>query len=434
MSQRKFYPTHCWVPQGCFDLVPRHADKDENYAQLLNDEAAKARRDLQAARAAAAGQSGGEVMDADAGGDAENEAPDDDDEDIDDIQPADADAADDGTDDEDDEDEDSKLVPTDNLVVVAQVQQNQGISEAQIHVYNEPNKQFYEHRCFYLDSMPLCFEFVGRGGHLLAIGRMEQSIQLWDLDLIEALLPSVQLEGHKDAVLDVSWNPRSPQALASASADKSVGLWDLDAKRCVRMLDKLHSDKVQCLAWHPQEPHLLLTGGYDSTVRLSDCRAPQQQQQQSASSASSAPAAGSAPSWRLDGECERLVWDSRNPFFLMASTERGSVQRCDARAPGAPVSTLTAHDGACSGLCLTDSGLLCTGGADGLVRLWRSNPDGEWKSLANRNWNIGEVTKLTVNPDCQCVLGITGLTGFQVWDVREHAKAREYLRTRGVPV
>uniref|UniRef100_A0A1I8GL36 WD_REPEATS_REGION domain-containing protein n=1 Tax=Macrostomum lignano TaxID=282301 RepID=A0A1I8GL36_9PLAT len=254
-------------------------------------------------------------MDADAGGDAENEAPDDDAEDIDDIQPADADAADDGTDDEeDDEDEDSKLVPTDNLVVVAQVQQNQGISEAQIHVYNEPNKQFYEHRCFYLDSMPLCFEFVGRGGHLLAIGRMEQSIQLWDLDLIEALLPS---------------------ALASASADKSVGLWDLDAKRCVRMLDKLHSDKVQCLAWHPQEPHLLLTGGYDSTVRLSDCRAPQQQQQQSASSASSAPAAGSAPSWRLDGECERLVWDSRNPFFLMASTERGSVQRCDARAPGA---------------------------------------------------------------------------------------------------
>lgn len=71
---------------------------------------------------------------------------------------------------------------------------------------------------------------------------MEQQIQIWDLDIINAVKPVVKLgssnkssrkkrdgseQGHSDAVLSLAWNTNADHLLASGGADQIVVLWDL---------------------------------------------------------------------------------------------------------------------------------------------------------------------------------------------------------------
>lgn len=101
----------------------------------------------------------------------------------------------------------------------------------------------------------------------MAIGSMAPDIELWDLDVLESLEPAFVLagdvgksskkkkkkrksvvKGHSDAVLDLSWNKNQRQALASASADFTLGLWDLEQGEMVTSFP--HEEKVyKCKKW-----------------------------------------------------------------------------------------------------------------------------------------------------------------------------------------
>lgn len=163
-----------------------------------------------------------------------------------------------------------------------------------------------------LPAIPLCLEWldipVGAAltntadsrGNYVAIGTMDPDIEIWDLDTIDGLypnailgaggntaaaaaapkkrsskkkLPKANTTHHVDAILALASNRHHRNLLASASADHTVKLWDLNTTQCARSYAH-HTDKVCALAWHPRETTTLLTGSYDRTVVWADMRAP----------------------------------------------------------------------------------------------------------------------------------------------------------------
>ncbi len=76
----------------------------------------------------------------------------------------------------------------------------------------------------------------------------------------------VARDGHSDAINALSFNPRMEYLIATASADKTIGIWDMrNLKSKIYTLEG-HNDAVTSLSWHPIEPGFLGSGGYDRRV------------------------------------------------------------------------------------------------------------------------------------------------------------------------
>lgn len=100
------------------------------------------------------------------------------------------------------------------------------------------------------------------------IGTVSDDMTLQILDVRQANTSSsvARGEGHSDAVNALSFNQASDWILATASSDKTIGIWDL--RNLGQKLHTLegHMDQVTSLAWHPQEHAILGSGGYDRRV------------------------------------------------------------------------------------------------------------------------------------------------------------------------
>lgn len=80
----------------------------------------------------------------------------------------------------------------------------------------------------------------------------------------------VARDGHSDAINALSFNPRTEFLIATASADKTIGIWDMrNLKQKIHTLEG-HVDAVTSLAWHPTEISILGSGGYDRRVLFWD--------------------------------------------------------------------------------------------------------------------------------------------------------------------
>eukprot|EP00897_Mesotaenium_endlicherianum_P009561 jgi/Mesen1/8633/ME000050S08049 len=237
-------------------------------------------------------------------------------------------------------------------------------------------------------------------GNFVAVGTMQPEIEIWDLDVVDEVEPVVMLGGsadqpsaadkkkkkknkskksgrsklkegsHADAVLGLAWNRTFRNVLASASADRSVKVWDMAAQRCEHTLSH-HSDKVQAVAWNPTEPTVLLSGSFDHTTGLADMRAPTH----------------AALRWQLSADVECLAWDPHSPQCYVVSTEDGLVRCYDVRkggsttatppaasssAGGEALFTLHAHDKATCAVSFSPGvpNLMATASTDKLVKVW----------------------------------------------------------------
>uniref|UniRef100_R7WF19 Uncharacterized protein n=1 Tax=Aegilops tauschii TaxID=37682 RepID=R7WF19_AEGTA len=233
----------------------------------------------------------------------------------------------------------------------------------------------------YTAWMDFNFKDAKKEGNFIAVGTMDPAIEIWNLDIVDEVKPHIVLGGlsknkekvkgekgknykegsHRSSVLGLAWNAVVRNALASASADKTIKVWDLYTGKCDRTLQH-HDGKVQSVAW--RSPEVLLSGSFDRSVAMvmdvTDMRGDGQ----------------SCHKWSVEADVESLACDPHNEHTFVVSLENGTVQAFDRRTAsshsncGQPMFTLHAHDKAVSSISFTPStpNLLATGSTDNTVR------------------------------------------------------------------
>ncbi|KAL8451198.1 hypothetical protein Emag_002836 [Eimeria magna] len=295
MAEKVMVSSLCWVPRGCSAQFPTSCVLEEqNVEDLLqqqqqqlsssNSSAKEQRRKQQQLLKQQAAAEDGE-SDADSGAEM--------------LEDEDSDNADEAEDDE------ANIILDTDLVLVAAAAERD-FSSLEVYVHDMERGSLYVHHDLMCGGFPLCLEWLSllpgsRPRNLVAVGGFDPLIQIWDLDVLDALEPvhtlglqQQQQEGgdsksrkkskkrdksnksadaHEGPVMSLSTSPLKEEALASGSADETAKVWDLSTGSCLATY-KHHDNKVQVVLWHPTEASLLVTASYDRTVRLLDVRQP----------------------------------------------------------------------------------------------------------------------------------------------------------------
>jgi len=249
---------------------------------------------------------------------------------------------------------------TDTVLVAATTEEDQ-FSHVNVYVYETQQTNLYIHHDIVLPSFPLCIEWmeyhppytenseelVTGTNNTLAVGTFNPEIEIWDMDLMDALVPAVTLGGiegeieqaadvsgfakmtskqkkrhkkkmlqraaqrslkegsHTDAVMSLSWNTVVSNVLASGSADATVKIWDMGTQKCLNTYNH-HSEKVQAVCWNPSEPNLLLSSSYDKSAVIIDIRSPSEVYR-----------------WKLTADVEKVEWNPHKAQEFLVSTEDG---------------------------------------------------------------------------------------------------------------
>lgn len=131
--------------------------------------------------------------------------------------------------DEQEELEEMQILPDDMLLIAAKTEDD--VSQLELYVYEKDADNLYCHHDIMLPSFPLCLEWLDfhtgekagteGSGNYVAVGTFEPDIEIWDLDVVDNMIPQTILghtdknkkrskkanpKYHVDAVMDLSWN------------------------------------------------------------------------------------------------------------------------------------------------------------------------------------------------------------------------------------
>mmetsp|Transcript_7124 Transcript_7124/g.11737 ORF Transcript_7124/g.11737 Transcript_7124/m.11737 type:complete len:481 (+) Transcript_7124:109-1551(+) len=355
--------------------------------------------------------------------------------------------------DEDSEEDDAVISSTDFVLLAGHTEQE--YSSVEVHVFDKEESSIYVHHNIVIPSFPLSTAYIrpstASSGNdnaplnFVAVGTFEPGIEIWNLDMVNAMEPTVCLGGreapkpvtmsrkkrpgnkkkkgkkkkkglkelmmgelkkgsHSAAVMTLSSNGFDKSCLASGSADNSVKIWDINTQACKNTFGH-HSDKVQSVEWNPTEAAILLTGGYDGNACCLDIRDSK-----------------SIKRYKIDGEVQSMSWNPNNPAIFAASSDTGVIMFYDVRkgSQTKPLFTIGAHDGEVGGVCFNPSSryphMLASCSEDKTVKIWdlRSKP----VCIEKKEMKIGQVLTIEFNKEDPEILAAGGSEGkVALWDI-----------------
>eukprot|EP01023_Acetabularia_acetabulum_P064091 TRINITY_DN8202_c0_g1_i5.p1 TRINITY_DN8202_c0_g1~~TRINITY_DN8202_c0_g1_i5.p1 ORF type:complete len:389 (-),score=88.19 TRINITY_DN8202_c0_g1_i5:161-1327(-) len=319
------------------------------------------------------------------------------------------------SDDDESEEDDLEIKSTDLVIVTAK--HEEVVSSLEVWVYEDSDEgaNVYVHHDMILGSCPLCIAWMDcsptsgtERANVVAVGSFCPNIELWDLDVVDAIEPIGDLHGHEDAVLSLSWNKLFRNVLASGGADETVKIWDIATMQYKQSL-KYHTSKVQSVLWNENDGSVLLSGGFDKKVFMVDVRQSSQEQK---------------VSWSLNSDVESIIWHRQQPTQFLVSMEDGMVQLYDARKVGEEaLLSFQAHQKATTVLSMSSAvdGLLATGSVEKKTKLWDIASGSSANILTEEDLKVGAVFCGDFCPDEPWLFIAGGAKGeVSVWDVRSN--------------
>mmetsp|Transcript_2611 Transcript_2611/g.3857 ORF Transcript_2611/g.3857 Transcript_2611/m.3857 type:complete len:616 (+) Transcript_2611:108-1955(+) len=365
-----------------------------------------------------------------------------------------------GEEDDDEEDDDSdaldvNLSPDDAILVVAKTEDD--FAALEVHVYEEKSGNLFVHHDIPLPSFPLCLAHgdinsEGGAGNYIAVGTFSPGIEVWNLDVLNALEPSCILGGedisaadelmkmnmmlaakgeklkkkelmegglkkgsHTDAVMSLSWNKIHRQVIASGSADQTVKIWDItkgNGSSANAATFMHHKDKVQSVAWHPSEGTLLATASYDRTVALLDARSGNEK--------------SNCKKVKITADIESIAWDPHHSQYLTAATEDGLLSCWDVRNFNEPVWSFVVEEyGGVSDFSYNPNvpGMLATCSINKTVTLWDTYSKNQPSVVpptpcGNKSMEVGKLFTLSFYVSSTWLLGCGGAGNeLAIWDM-----------------
>ncbi|MBD2525150.1 HEAT repeat domain-containing protein [Nostoc sp. FACHB-133] len=226
-------------------------------------------------------------------------------------------------------------------------------------------------------------------GKILASASADKTVKLWNTTTGKEIKT---LTGHTDTVYDISFSPDG-KMLASASADKTVKLWDTSTGKEIKTLTG-HTDTVYDISFSP-DGKMLASASSDKTVRLWDTSTGKEIK-------------------TLTGHTNAVYGIRFSPDGKMLASASGdkTVKLWDT-STGKEIKTLTGHTNAVYGIRFSPDGkMLASASGDKTVKLWDTSTGKEIKTLTGHT-NI--VTSANFSPDGKTIASSGNDNTIKIW-------------------
>lgn len=237
----------------------------------------------------------------------------------------------------------------------------------------------------YQQIFPVWTIAITRNQRQLASATSDHRISLWCLATHQLL---IALRGHADTIWCLSYSP-DDTLLASASADGTVRLWEVNTGLPVMILPRSHANWVWCLDWSP-DGSMLATGGSDARILIWDAAEAahmagrvQMMQMNAEEDDSWLEAAAIEAEKAAQASAPLLYWQAHEksihqvafapgePRMLISVGQEGTLAVWDAKT-GELDCRLMGHIGpiTCCAVSPRSEEIVATGGEDHTVRIW----------------------------------------------------------------